>query len=125
MIKTLIITTLLFLTCLTLVIAQDTPPPFDKIKSIALLQTPDADGNYIAKRTILASGVMYWACYLPERKVVAIVRFNQSNTLAVEYWEAYKRFALYNDGDRVEISLEKAIELVHQLLLEANGMQSI
>ena len=122
MIKTLIIITLLFLACLTLVIAQDTPTSFNKIKSIALLQTPDADGNYIAKRTVLASGVMYWVCYLPERKIIAIVRFNQSNILAVEYWEAYNRFALYNDGDRVEISLDKAVELANQILLEANGM---
>src|SRR3972149_1699553 len=124
MVKRLIIATTIFLACLTLAVAQVVVPPvFANIKSIAMSQSPDDNGYYIAKRNVVASGTQYWACYLPTHKIVAIVKIAQASTVAIEYWEDYNRFALYQNGDRIEITVERAVELANQILLEANGMQ--
>jgi hypothetical protein len=124
--KKLIIATIIFLFCLTIVSAQDTPTtPFDKIKATALLQPKNANGYYVAKLATTESGIDIWACYFPKQEMIAIVATTKFNILAIEYWVKENRFALYNDGKRVEISKEDAIEVAHQMLLEAYGAQSI
>jgi hypothetical protein len=121
MVKRLIIATLIFLSCLTIVLAQDVPAPFDKIKAIALLQPKDANGSYIAKLATTESGIDLWACYFPKQEMIAIAATTQFNIFAIEYWVKENRFALYGDGKRIEISKEDAIEVANQMLLEIHG----
>lgn len=102
------------------------PPPFGKIKAIAMTAQPDENGNRVWEKEVVIKGNHYWfkLAYFPADDVVAIAVESGPQLVAVCWWGIKNQYVIeqFMYGQLVGqefVSEEKAIEAAYNFFRKA------